>query len=155
MQVAYTYSKSTDATSTGNTAFNTAYGDQSNINASRGLSDFDRPHRLAISYVYDLPFFRSAEGWKKAVFGGWEVSGVTIFQSGTPFSIYDSGSATAFLGAGSTPLLPGELADGGQHWSGIYAGKRERSPQRLCQHQQFYHRAGAGREPGGLRRRSR
>jgi hypothetical protein len=122
VQVAYTYSKSTDATSTGNTAFNTAYGDQSNINASRGLSDFDRPHRLAISYVYDLPFFRSAEGWKKAVLDGWEVSGVTIFQSGTPFSIYDSGSATAFLGAGSTPLLPGELADGGSIGAGYTPG---------------------------------
>lgn len=122
VQVAYTYSKSTDATSTGNTAFNTAYGDQSNINASYGLSDFDRPHRLAISYVYDLPFFRNAEGWKKAVLDGWEVSGVTIFQSGTPFSIFDSGSATAFLGAGSTPLLPGELADGGSIGAGYTSG---------------------------------
>jgi len=122
IQAAYTYSKSTDATSTGNTAFNTAYGDQSNINASRGLSDFDRPHRLTISYVYDLPFYRNGEGWKKAVLGGWGVSGVTIFQSGTPFSIYDSGSATAFLGAGSTPLLPGELAAGGSIGDGYTHG---------------------------------
>ncbi|HLX71310.1 MAG TPA: TonB-dependent receptor, partial [Verrucomicrobiae bacterium] len=98
VQVAYTYSKSTDATSTGNTAFNTAFGDQSNINASRGLSDFDRPHRLTISYVYDLPFYKGAGGWKGKALGGWTVSGVTIFQSGTPFSIFDSGSATAFLG---------------------------------------------------------
>jgi len=122
VQVAYTYSKSTDATSTGNTAFNTAYGDQSNINASRGLSDFDRPHRLVISYVYALPFFRDASGWKKGVLDGWEVSGVTIFQSGTPFSIFDSGSATAFLGAGSTPLLPGELAAGGSIGAGYTSG---------------------------------
>ncbi len=35
-QAAYTFSKNIDATSTGNTAFNTAYNDQSNINASRG-----------------------------------------------------------------------------------------------------------------------
>jgi len=111
-QAAYTYSKSTDATSTGNTAFNTAYNDQSDINASRGLSDFDRPHRLVVSYVYDLPFFRDAEGWKRAALGGWGVSGVTIFQSGLPFSIYDSGAATAFLGAGSTPLLGAELVPG-------------------------------------------
>jgi len=122
VQVAYTYSKSTDATSTGNTAFNTAFGDQSNINASRGLSDFDRPHRLVISYVYDLPFYRDATGWKKHVLGGWGVSGVTIFQSGTPFSIFDSGSATAFLGAGSTPLLPADLADGGSIGAGYTSG---------------------------------
>src|SRR5579864_9162759 len=46
-QAAYTFSKNIDATSTGNTAFNTAYNDQSNINASRGISDFNRPHRLS------------------------------------------------------------------------------------------------------------
>jgi hypothetical protein len=122
LQAAYTYSKSTDATSTGNTAFNTAYNDQSNINASRGLSDFDRPHRFVASYVYSLPLFQHSEGVKKAVFGGWEVSGVTIFQSGTPFSIFDSGAATAFLGAGSTPLLGAELAPGASISSGYTSG---------------------------------
>ncbi|HVO56853.1 MAG TPA: carboxypeptidase-like regulatory domain-containing protein [Dongiaceae bacterium] len=121
-QAAYTWSKSTDATSTGNTAFNTAYNDQSNINASRGLSDFDRPHRLAVSYVYDLPFFAHSAGFKKAVLGGWAVSGVTIIQSGLPFSIYDSGAATAFLGAGSTPLLGASLASGGSIAAGYTHG---------------------------------
>jgi Carboxypeptidase regulatory-like domain len=111
-QAAYTWSRSTDATSTGNTAFNTAYNDQSDINASRGLSDFDRPHRLAVSYVYDLPFFSKSTGFKHAVLGGWGVSGVTVVQSGLPFSIFDSGAATAFLGAGSTPLLGASLASG-------------------------------------------
>ncbi len=121
-QAAYTYSKSTDATSTGNTAFNTAYNDQSNINASRGLSDFDRPHRLVVSYVYDLPFYRNGEGFKKAVLGGWGISGVTIFQSGSPFSIFDSGAGTAFLGAGSTPLLGAELASGASISGGYTSG---------------------------------
>ena len=36
---------------------------------SRGLSDFDRTHRLAVSYRYDLPFFSSAEGLKHTVAG--------------------------------------------------------------------------------------
>jgi len=112
IQAAYTFSKSTDATSTGNTAFNTAYNDQSNINASRGLSDFDRTHRFVFSYVYDLPFYKNGQGWKKAVLGGWGVSGIVIAQSGTPFSIFDSGAGTAFLGAGSTPLLGASLASG-------------------------------------------
>src|SRR5207253_4855917 len=39
-QAAYTFSKSTDATSSGNTAFNTAFNDESTLAASRGLSDF-------------------------------------------------------------------------------------------------------------------
>jgi len=121
-QAAYTWSKSIDTTSTGNTAFNTAYNDQSDINASRGLSDFDRTHRFVVSYVYDLPFFTHAEGWKHTALGGWSVSGVSIFQSGTPFSIFDSGAATAFLGAGSTPLLGASLAEGATIQSGYTSG---------------------------------
>jgi hypothetical protein len=119
---AYTFSRSTDATSTGNTAFNTAYNDQSNINASRGLSDFDRTHRLAISYVYDLPVFQNASGAKGALLSGWEVSGVTVFQSGTAFSVIDSAAGTAFLGAGSTPLLGASLAPGATLSQGLTSG---------------------------------
>ena len=121
-QAAYTWSKSTDSTSTGNTAFNTAYNDQSNINASRGLSDFDRPHRFVVSYVYDLPFFTHSQGLASKVLGGWAVSGVTILQSGTPFSIFDSGAGTGFLGAGSTPLLGASLAPGGSIAGGTTSG---------------------------------
>jgi hypothetical protein len=118
-QAAYTFSRSTDATSTGNTAFNTAFNDESTLADSRGLSDFDRTHRLALSYRYDLPFFSGAEGIKHRLLAGWAVSGITIIQSGAPFSVQDSGAGTAFLGEGSAPgvltasLAPGEtMADG-------------------------------------------
>ena len=121
-QAAYTFSKNIDATSTGNTAFNTAYNDQSNINASRGISDFNRPQRLAVSYAYNLPFFAHATGVKKAAFGGWQVSGVTIFQNGLPFSIFDSSAGTGFLGQGSTPLLGASLAPGASIASGLSSG---------------------------------
>ena len=121
-QAAYTFSKNIDATSTGNTAFNTAYNDQSNINASRGLSDFNRPHRLSVSYAYDLPFFEHSTGFKKAALGGWQVSGVSIFQTGLPFSIFDSSAGTAFLGQGSTPLLGASLAPGATIASGLSSG---------------------------------
>ena len=121
-QGAYTYSKAIDATSSGNTAFNTAFNDQSNISASRGTADFDRTHRLAVTYVYDLPFFNSANGFKKALLANWSISGVTIFQSGTPFSIFDSGAGTAFLGAGSTPLLSASLAPGATLSQGLTHG---------------------------------
>src|SRR5205807_7689943 len=121
-QAAYTFAKNIDATSTGNTAFNTAYNDQSNINASRGPSDFDRRHRLSVSYVYELPFFEHASGPLHAALGGWSISGVTIFQSGTPFSIFDSGAGTAFLGQGSTPLLGANLAPGATIASGLTSG---------------------------------
>lgn len=121
-QAAYTFSKNIDATSTGNTAFNTAYNDQSNINASRGISDFNRPHRLSVSYAYDLPVFAHSSGLTHAALGGWQISGVTIFQNGLPFSIFDSSAGTAFLGQGSTPLLGASLAQGATIASGLSSG---------------------------------
>jgi hypothetical protein len=122
LQAAYTFSKNIDATSTGNTAFNTAYNDQSNINASRGISDFNRPHRLSVSYVYEFPFFEHATGAVHALLGGWSVSGVTTLQSGSPFSIFDSSAGTGFLGQGSTPLLGASLASGASVASGLTSG---------------------------------
>jgi hypothetical protein len=121
-QAAYTFSRSTDATSTGNTAFNSAYNDESTLAASRGLSDFDRTHRLAVSYRYDLPFFSSAEGWQRRLLAGWAVSGITIVQSGLPFSVNDSGAGSAFLGLGSVTTLTGSLAPGSTLSQGYSSG---------------------------------
>jgi len=122
-QAAYTFSRSTDATSSGNTAFNTAFNDESTLAASRGLSDFDRTHRLAVSYRYDLPLFSSSEGLKHRVLAGWAVSGITIIQSGSPFSVLDSGAGSAFLGLGSAPgVETASLASGSSISSGLSSG---------------------------------
>jgi hypothetical protein len=77
---------------------------------------------LSVSYVYDLPFGQGFTGAKYALLGGWSISGVTIFQSGTPFSIIDSGAGTGFLGAGSTPMLGASLAPGGSIGAGYSSG---------------------------------
>jgi len=122
-QAAYTFSRSTDATSTGNTAFNTAFNDESTLAASRGLSDFDRTHRLAVSYRYDLPFFKGETGLKGAFLANWAISGITIIQSGSPFSVLDSGAGSAFLGLGSAPgVETASLASGSSISSGLSSG---------------------------------
>jgi hypothetical protein len=48
-------------------------------------SQFDRPHRLVFSYIYELPGFKS--GVLHQILDGWQVSGVTAYQSGRPFTI--------------------------------------------------------------------
>jgi hypothetical protein len=119
-QGAYTFSRSTDATSSGNTALNTAFNDESDLKFSRGLSDFDRTHRVTVSYNYDLPFFAGATGLKRTLLANWGISGVTIFQSGTPFSVTDSAAGSAYLGPGlASATLGAQLASGGS----ISAGK--------------------------------
>jgi Carboxypeptidase regulatory-like domain len=122
-QAAYTWSKSTDATSSGNTALNTAFNDETDLKFSRGLSDFDRPQRFVVSYRYDLPFYKGATGAKGALLSGWALSGITIFQSGTPFSVTDSAAGTAYLGAGlASATLGAQLASGGSIGAGTTSG---------------------------------
>jgi Carboxypeptidase regulatory-like domain/TonB dependent receptor len=122
-QAAYTFSRSLDATSTGNTAFNTAFNNETTLADSYGLSDFDRTHRLVVSYRYELPFFKGETGVKGIALSGWALSGITIFQSGSPFSVLDSGAGTAFLGAGFTPgTLTGSLAPGSTLGSALATG---------------------------------
>ena len=122
-QGAYTFSKSTDATSSGNTALNTAFNDESDLKFSRGLSDFDRKHRLTVSYRYDLPFFAGASGLKRTALGGWSISGITIFQSGTPFSVLDSAAGSAYLATFlSFAVLGADLVPGRSISSGATSG---------------------------------
>ncbi len=120
VQGAYTFSKALDATSSGNTALNTAFNDETKISNSYGLSDFDRRHRLTVSYRYDLPFYHGVHGFKGGALGNWSISGITILQSGTPFSVIDSAAGSAYLATFlSSAVLGADLASGGS----IAAGK--------------------------------
>jgi hypothetical protein len=45
----------------------------------------DRRHIFSASYIYELPFFRdSTAAFMRALFGGWQVSGITNISSGAP-----------------------------------------------------------------------
>jgi hypothetical protein len=60
----------------------------------------DRPHLLNINYIYELPFFKSASGWRSNVLRGWQLSGVVFFRSGSLLSVVD-GVDIAGVGQGS------------------------------------------------------
>ncbi len=53
-----------------------------------GLLSYDVPHALILNYAWDLP--NPAARWKNVVLGkilgDWQVSGITAFLSGTPFT---------------------------------------------------------------------
>lgn len=58
----------------------------------RSLGDMDFPHRLAMSGIWQLPMgkgkklFGNSGGLVNALVGGWEVSGISTFQSGAPLN---------------------------------------------------------------------
>src|SRR5206468_1915667 len=59
------------------------------------LSQFDVPHRVALSGIWELPFGRgrhwasSASRFADAFVGGWSVQAIGQFQSGRPISFHD------------------------------------------------------------------
>ena len=53
--------------------------------AEWSLSQFDVPNRFVVNYLYELPGPKS--GILKQILGGWQLSGITAFQSGRPFTI--------------------------------------------------------------------
>jgi hypothetical protein len=103
LSFAYTWSHSLDDSSDradGN--FVNSYNPTSNW----ASSNFDQRQVLDASWVYDLPFAKSVGGWKKAVAGGWQYSGLYTWQTGTPFSVInnlfgDSAGVANGLGIGS------------------------------------------------------
>lgn len=50
-----------------------------------GPSNYDRPQNFVLNYVYNVP--ELGKSWfTKAALNGWQISGITTFQSGTPFT---------------------------------------------------------------------
>jgi len=70
-------------------------------------SVFDRPHRFVVHYVYEVPWFSSGAAALRQVFGGWQVSGFTEYQSGQPFTIVTGVDTAGVLGLnGAFPGRP-------------------------------------------------
>jgi hypothetical protein len=76
---------------------------------SRGSSDLDRRHVLTFNYVYDLPFGKDhPNAAVRQILGGWQLSGITTFQSGLPVTVSYPGDNAGVGGAGTRPDLIGD-----------------------------------------------
>ncbi len=94
-------------------------GNQNDPNANYGFDPFIRPQRLIISYLYNLPAPKTG-AWSRRLLGGWQVAGVTTFQSGDWLTFTDTDANNAFLGPGATDFL--DLALGCTHASLLTSG---------------------------------
>jgi hypothetical protein len=143
--IAYTYSQSLDdASDRSDTTFVNSF----DLKSNRASSNFDQRHLLHISYIYDLPLIHFFDNFLhfadddptnqaanypghtydpadwgnsktvRAVLGGWQLSGLTIFETGIPFTVVNNGSPTGIgtldnagvangVGSGSYPDLSG------------------------------------------------
>ena len=96
MQAAYTWSKDLgDMNSEVANASSGNSGDPTNLGQQYGPVYFNRPQRVSINYAYDLPF-GTHQGALGLLLGGWNVSGVTTIQDGSPLTITDSTGGSIF-----------------------------------------------------------
>jgi hypothetical protein len=108
----YTFARLLD-TEGGNTALSVdgfmPYGNQNVASARYGPSPSLRPHRLVISYVYELP--KASGRFTGQILNNWSVSGATTFTSGHPVTIIETNAGNAFGINGSAEDM-GQLAPG-------------------------------------------
>jgi len=85
-------------------AIGDSYGNISNIT----------PQTLEISYAYELPFgqnkmlFGSASGLTNKLISGWQLAGITSFQTGQPFSVtYTAPGGQVYGASGRADRVPG------------------------------------------------
>jgi hypothetical protein len=152
--VAYTYSHSLDDASDRSDA---TFVNSFDLKSNRASSNFDQRHLFHLSYVYQLPLipafdhlfhFMDAEpdnqaanypghtynssDWPSSkvvqtVLGGWEISGITVYETGIPFTVVNNGSPAGIStldnagvangqGAGS---YPDRIANASTHLPGV------------------------------------
>lgn len=112
--VSYTYSHSLDDASDRSSA---NFANSLDIKSNHASSDFDQRHLLNISYLYELPLVRLLQGFGQLAGSGtdeelarkpephplsslwiglldhWQLSGITTWQTGTPFSVVNQGGS--------------------------------------------------------------
>ncbi|MCO5353033.1 MAG: Plug and carboxypeptidase regulatory-like domain-containing protein [Bryobacteraceae bacterium] len=100
---AYTFSKSMDAGSGPREGFIDVF----NQGLNWGKSNFDTRHVAVVNFVWEMPWFRDADSaFTRGLLGGWQLSGVTQMQTGTPFTV---ARGDDYLGIGSSNSKPWNL----------------------------------------------
>jgi hypothetical protein len=94
----YTFAHALDNGSGSESSGTSTLQDAFNPSAFRGPSDFDAKHTISIDYVLQIPVGKGKAIWNsmpKALdyaLGGWQLSGITTFRTGTPLTISVSGA---------------------------------------------------------------
>ncbi len=115
--VAYTLSKTMD----NNSGPRDGFIDTFNQKLNWGKSNNDTRHIAVVNFIWELPFLNSSDTNKalRLVAGGWQLSGVNQFQTGTPLSI---GNGDDYLGIGSSNGKTWNLA-GAPEYTGQFSNR--------------------------------
>ena len=90
--VSYTFSKGLDNITTPYNAYR----------FEKAPFEWDRPHVLNLNALYELPILRNRTDLMGNLLGGWQISSVVFFRSGSPLSVTDA-TDVAGTGQGGAP----------------------------------------------------
>jgi hypothetical protein len=112
VQGAYTFGKAmNDADQAVGT---TNFQDAANIGADYAIAGYDVPHKVALTGLWEMPFFRNSGGLKQKLLGGWQIAGSAIMQAGNPINITNNATFPTgdFNGDGTSGDRPNAPASG-------------------------------------------
>jgi hypothetical protein len=113
-QASYTYGRSftnvVGVNLQGGVAGSVNSNDPNNLHQQYGPSDFNRPQRFIINYVYAFPTKSTDNFLETKLINGWSVSGITTAQSGQPITFTDprGGAVYGSFSSSRAQLCPGE-----------------------------------------------
>ena len=91
-----------------------------------GLTAYNSPHRLSLSFMYELPFgtnkpFFNYPDWRRWLTNGWAVSGISSVSSGEPLALHpqfnNTGGVLQTLNVNVVPGVDPRVADPGpEQW---------------------------------------
>lgn len=101
LDVSYTWSKSLDFSSfsTQGIVAQNSY----DLDADRGLSDFDARHRFVVTALYELPFHQNR------LVDGWQLSAIVQSQSGNAFNVVTTNSTVNGVAGTLRPDVNGPI----------------------------------------------
>ncbi len=118
-QSSFTWQKTLDVASTANIAASTSgMNNPANLRWGHGPANSNIPFTWTSNFVYRSPELKTQNLIVREVLGGWEVSPIITWQSGTPFSV----------GAGNSNVAFGELNKGDGCFLGCSADRANRVP---------------------------
>lgn len=68
-----------------------------NLRSSYGSADFDRTHVLNFNYIFRVPNLAKESSFKGKLVDGWSLNGLTVLQSGQPYSVIDFSGAVGSI----------------------------------------------------------
>lgn len=125
--VSYTLARMMSNTNSGFTSFASTSLNKDNQKSEWSIDNNDKTHILNIAATYELPFGKGRRFMNKGhianvAFGGWQLSPLLSYASGTPLQVGVPGNPLGGTANNNRPnLVPGQPLQ--YSYSGVYAGK--------------------------------